>query len=351
MQNSTEKKISIIVPVYNAEKTISRCVDSIICQSYKNLEIILVDDGSSDNSYNICKSYTKKDARIKLFHQENQGVSAARNYGLNNVTGEYCTFVDSDDYLNSQMYSSMMSAVRKYDCDVVLCDCYKDYSDGSKQLYSHAIREGYYNRDQLEKEYFPHLLIMPDMEYPATISICLCLFKTNLIFNDEEKLKIKFADHIRFSEDLLFGAELLYNANSFYYMKGTALYHYVMNSQSATHTFQADKWDDYVRLYNLIVNAFGKSKVSDFSTQIDKVLLFFVYNTVGDIITTSQLDQKEKLDKCNAILKSDIVKQMFKNIRISRMPVSVKLKLQTYIYKYRFPLKLFIMYKIRTQEL
>ena len=89
--------ISVIIPVYNVEKYLHRCLDSVIEQTYKNLEVILIDDGSTDHSGEICDDYAAKDVRIHVIHQENQGVSAARNKGLDNVKGEYITFVDSDD--------------------------------------------------------------------------------------------------------------------------------------------------------------------------------------------------------------------------------------------------------------
>ena len=111
------KKISIIVPVYQAEKYISKCIESIVNQTYKNLEIILVDDGSTDRSGEICDEYGKKDNRIVVVHNKNKGVSVARNCGLDIATGDYITFVDSDDYIDLQMYSEMMKVVEKYSCD------------------------------------------------------------------------------------------------------------------------------------------------------------------------------------------------------------------------------------------
>lgn len=103
------KKISIIVPVYQAEKYISKCIESIVNQTYKNLEIILIDDGSTDRSGEICDEYGKKDNRIVVVHNKNKGVSVARNCGLDIATGDYITFVDSDDYIDLQMYSESLA--------------------------------------------------------------------------------------------------------------------------------------------------------------------------------------------------------------------------------------------------
>ena len=92
--------ISIIVPIYNSESTLKRCVDSILAQTYQNFELLLIDDGSKDCSGEICKEYAQKDSRVKVFHKENGGVSSARNLGLDNARGEWVTFVDSDDWID-----------------------------------------------------------------------------------------------------------------------------------------------------------------------------------------------------------------------------------------------------------
>lgn len=331
-------KISVIVPVYKAERVINRCVDSILYQSYKNLEVILIDDGSPDHSGIICDQYATKDLRVKVIHKKNGGVSSARNCGLDTATGDYCTFVDSDDYLEPTMYQLMMEKAEQYDCDVVMCDCVKEFGDKS-EVYTHDIRSGYYNRKQIKKEYFSHLLIMPNVEYPPTISNWLCLFKNRMQHRDTE---LRYEEGIRFSEDLLFGAQLIYQAQSFYYMKGCCFYHYCMNPQSATHTFVVDKWEDYRKLHKRIETIFSDCEEYDFSFQIELVLLFFVYNAVGDIISTTQLNKQDKLQKCIDILSEDRVRQMFSKIRVLKLPIPTKLKILTLMYKFEVGIKYLI---------
>lgn len=340
------KKISVIVPVYKAEKWLARCVDSILSQTYRNIELILIDDGSTDKSGEICDLYAGKDHRVRVVHQPNKGVAAARNAGIELATGEYCTFVDSDDHIDSIMYEYMMDKAINYDCDIVMCDCIKEYGE-KIEVYTHDIRSGYYDRKQIEKEYFPNLLMMPNVEYPPTISNCLCLFKLYKEKYDKnggatKKIQIRYEEGIRFSEDLLFGAELMYQAESFFYMKGEALYHYWMNEDSASHTFKADKWMDYIKLHNKIEEKFQSEKKYDFTYQIQLVLLFFTYNAVGDIISTDQLDDKEKLQKCRDILNDIKVRKMFKKLNIWELQVSIKLKLKTILYKYKMGLKFLI---------
>ena len=333
-------KISVIVPVYKSEKYIERCIDSILNQTYKNIELILVDDGSPDNSPKICDRYAETDSRVLVIHKENGGVSTARNAGLDAATGDYITFVDSDDYLEPVMYENMLAKALEYDSDIILCDCVKEYGEYS-ELYSHNIRAGFYNREQLEKEYFPHLLMMENVEYPATISNWLLLWKNNL--NTPE---MRYEPGLKFSEDLLFGSRLMLKAMSFYYMKGEAYYHYMMNPDSVTHTYAPDKWDNYLRLYSRIKEVFSGYCEYDFSTQIDLSLLFFVYNTIEEIYSAA-ISQREKVDKIKNILNTLYVGDMFKRIKISNLKVTNKLKIITFIYKYQLGIGLLVKYYTR----
>jgi len=111
--------ISVIVPIYNVEAYLPRCVDSICAQTYRNLEIILVDDGSPDGSGAICDAYAQKDARVRVIHKENGGLSSARNAGINIAQGEYLAFVDSDDWIEQDSYACLLSALQKYDAKLV----------------------------------------------------------------------------------------------------------------------------------------------------------------------------------------------------------------------------------------
>ena len=115
---NNEPLVSVIVPIYNSGKYLDKCIDSIVNQTYKNLEIILVDDGSTDNAPEICDEWAKKDERIKVIHQENGGVSKARNVGLDNVTGEYISFVDSDDYVVRNYIDFLYYNLHAYGADI-----------------------------------------------------------------------------------------------------------------------------------------------------------------------------------------------------------------------------------------
>ncbi len=124
-----EPLISIIVPVYNVEKYLERCILSIINQSYSNIEIIIVNDGSTDGSEDIINKYKKEDSRIKSIYQENGGLSSARNTGIDCCNGEYIMFVDSDDYIHANMTKTLYTNMIENDADISVCDFYWDYDD------------------------------------------------------------------------------------------------------------------------------------------------------------------------------------------------------------------------------
>lgn len=116
------EKVTVIVPIYNVENYLARCIDSIINQLYKNLEIILVDDGSKDHCKELCDEYKNRDERIKVIHKENGGLSSARNAALDIMTGDYVTFIDSDDFITEDYVEKLLGLIKKYDCEIAVCD-------------------------------------------------------------------------------------------------------------------------------------------------------------------------------------------------------------------------------------
>lgn len=145
-----EKKIvSIIIPIYNVEMYLEKCIDSVLKQTYKNIEIILVNDGSTDNCKKMCDDFSKLDSRIKVFHKENGGLSDARNYGINNATGDYITFIDSDDYVKKDFIEKLYNAITTNKCDIAICGHEDLYPDRIKR---YAFSEKYVNEKVMGKE-------------------------------------------------------------------------------------------------------------------------------------------------------------------------------------------------------
>lgn len=143
--------VSVIVPVYNTEKYLRQCINSIIDQTYRKLEIILVDDGSTDRSGSICEEYAKQDSRIKVIHQKNGGLSAARNAALDVAAGEYIGFVDSDDYILPGMYENMVHCIEKQEADICVCMYRYEDEDGRRRLSKSDAAINFYGKKTAEE--------------------------------------------------------------------------------------------------------------------------------------------------------------------------------------------------------
>ena len=217
MSNYGNELISIIVPVYNVEQYLEKCVDSIINQTYKNLEIILVDDGATDSSSKLCDKLAKIDNRIKVYHKENGGLSDARNYGVERATGDYIGFVDSDDYIDAEMYEKLYEAIKKENVDVAECNL--------KIIYPNRVElfteQNYYNVCT-KQEYLEEYLKIEKIFGSA----CVRLIKSNIA----KKLKFPVG---KLYEDTYYAYDLINVADSYVIMEAP-YYNYLMRENSIT---------------------------------------------------------------------------------------------------------------------
>lgn len=145
--------ISVVVPIYKVERFLPKCVESILNQTYKNLEVILVDDGSPDNCPALCDSFAEQDSRIKVIHKKNGGMSDARNAGIEVATGDYVGFVDSDDYIDENMYEAMLTEALSNDAQIVECDSYAVYKDDKTEVYKSCDYKLYTNNRDIIYDY------------------------------------------------------------------------------------------------------------------------------------------------------------------------------------------------------
>ncbi len=182
--------ISVIIPVYNTEKYLPQCLDSVLNQTYRDLEILIIDDGSTDHSSQICDRYSEKDNRIKVWHRENRGVSASRNFGLLNSCGEWVSFIDSDDWLDENMYHTMVTLAEKYKSDTVCCghyNCDGNQLTPARTWQAFAEEEFVCGKDSI----FTKIL------YNTS-------FLWDKLLDGGKARKVQFQENIRYGEDLLF---------------------------------------------------------------------------------------------------------------------------------------------------
>ncbi len=150
-------RVSIIIPVYNAEKYLTRCLDSVMAQTFKDIEIICVNDGSTDNSPQILEDYAKKDNRIKVIYKKNGGLVSARKAGVVAAKGDYVGYVDSDDWIEPDMYERLYEKIQRFGCDIVASGIFRQFSESTVKVIN-TIAQGLYNKDRIQKEILPQML-------------------------------------------------------------------------------------------------------------------------------------------------------------------------------------------------
>ncbi len=233
-----EELITIIIPVYKVEEYLERCIESIINQTYNNLEIILVDDGSPDNCGKICDEYQTKDKRIKVIHKENGGVSAARNDGIEASSGQYIAFIDSDDYINKEYIEGLYSNLKKNDCDISICS----YNETNE--YTYSIQETI----ESEAHVYNSEQIMEKLLYQREIytSVWCKLFKRELFEN------VVFPIESNIGEDLATVYKLIAKSKKIVYSNAKNYYYFQRDNSLIKSQFKIQRMNCIKYIYEMI---------------------------------------------------------------------------------------------------
>ena len=312
-----EEKISIIIPVYNVEKYLRKCVQSILNQTYSNLEILLIDDGSTDESGRICEELNKNDSRIKVLHKKNGGVSSARNLGIKRATGKYLIFIDSDDYLEKNMIEVLYNNLRNNNVDISICEYYMDYGNSEIEKRHDNAEEFILNKEDfykyiLDNKYFGGYLYNK-------------LIKRELIYN--EKSIILFDENIHICEDLLYMCQIAQNMDKAYYTT-TPYYYYVQRKDGTIRKIYSEKQLSNFYAYKKIIEIYNAN-----SMPIDiKFQVKFLKFCIDSLFLIKLLKNKDKNFK-KQILQAK--KKYYKIIKESR-DVKLKEKLKIML-SYYFP--------------
>lgn len=209
-------KVSILIPAYNVEKYLSQCLDSVLYQTYRNLQIVVIDDGSKDGTWDVMQDYAAKDDRIEIYHQENQGVAETRNNLLSRSKGEWILFVDADDWIERQMLEYMVSCVTRNDVEIVVCGHVIN-----NEVVSSVFSEETYDHEKLVLEFLKHLSLRGQL--------------WNKLLKAEIARTIKFVDGIGYGEDALFCWTLFQRLDKAIFST-RELYHYRLNKSSISAT-------------------------------------------------------------------------------------------------------------------
>ena len=304
--------ISIVVPVYNIEKYIERCIKSILSQTYSNIEIIIVDDSSTDNTASIIDQYALKDTRIIPIHKKNGGVSSARTEGINRASGEWIGFVDGDDVIEERMYEVLINNAKKYNADISHCGYQMVFPDGHIDYY--------YNTKCIEIQ--DNIKALEELLSGRKIEPGLCnkLFKKSL-FNDS--IDYESLSKIKINEDLLLNYYLFKNSNLAIY-EDFCPYHYILRKGSAAVSKNIHHCID-----PLFVITYIKEELSNNLELYPTVYSRYLYQLINTS-TQKEFDLEKK--KALKLLRNEIKNR---NINICK---STKLKLMVIAVAYTLPL-------------
>lgn len=311
-----KRNISVIVPIYNAEDYLGACLDSILCQTYRDFELLLINDGSPDGCGKICDEYEKVDERIRVFHQSNQGVSSARNLGLSKSTGEFVLFVDSDDTIHPDLLSDVVKATKEYHADIVIFN-YQAIDKHGEFLYSAQI-------DLLPKVPFtmesnPKLLMTP-------ASLCNKFIKKSLFDDFVFPLDSWY-------EDLWMTPRIYLRAENIVYIGEKLLYNYLLRPGSIMHSGNLEKlYLDRTKVLRNLLDYFNNNNLFEkYKEELEALTVLHGY-FYASLETLLMKNDRNQLAKFRAFIESEF--ECFqKNAYLKKLSLKEKLQFKLLLNK------------------
>lgn len=301
-----ECKISVIVPVYCAEKHLDRCIRSILSQTESDIELWLIDDGSPDQCGNICDAFAKMDSRVHVLHKKNAGVSAARNDGVRHASGKYIAFVDADDYIEPNMLSSLLSLAEQTMADITICGYYIEKGHMQKPV-KLCCDDGDYNKTDVEQLLFKFF----SRDCTGLASMWNKLYLRSFL----NCQNIQVDENLQRAEDFWFNFEAIEHSTHISVIS-TPLYHYTQNEESVMHCFRETQFEDWTRNRKRLLSVANESGIP---LQLSDFYYNYVYNSVLFLREVLCRSDRKKLYE---IMEDSFLKQAIK--QTSGLPLHVK---------------------------
>lgn len=308
--------VSVVVPVYNKEKYIKKCLTSILNQTLSSIEIIVIDDGSTDRSAKVCKKFLK-DSRFHYVYQSNSGPGAARKKGIELARGEYIGFVDADDWLELNMYEKMYNIGSKLDADIVTCNIIENENGRHSPK---SIPNGEYETDSIIKVIYPKAIAStnPD-EYGQCMrwSNCIRIYKRGTVLKNEVDYDARFKN----GEDLQFNLWMTLVAKSYVYLGDEYLYHNRITKGSQSRGYRQNMWAGMKSLVLAIDDIVKNYTDFDFSKQLQLRLVLFACECIANEYKDDCLhNENEKIHQIEAICNDELFVECARQIRKELLP-------------------------------
>lgn len=302
---SNPPRVSVIIPVYNASETLNQCIDSVLAQTLENIEIIIVNDGSTDNSAELITPYLS-DERIVYYEKKNEGLAAARQDGIERARGEFIGFVDSDDWIEPDMYEKMYQAAVTADADVVFCNVFADEDEKQRKY----LDSGVYDRYRIETEILPLSLGGISKKGANDVirwSNCLRIYRKKLLDDNN----IKFDRRFRRSQDLQLTFEAMLYADCFVYLGDDYLYHNRTqnNAQSLSRGYTKNYWKLIRPLIDVLENDVENYKHQDLSYNMALCVFFFAVTGIINESKDNGNSRRVKLEKIKQIADDEALRK------------------------------------------
>ncbi len=339
--------VSVIIPVYGVEKYLRQCLDTVIHQTYKELDIILVDDGSPDACPSICDEYKEKDQRITVIHKLNAGLGLARNSGLEIAKGEYIVFIDSDDWLELNYIERLVDTAKENESDMVVCGFFKCENGGNKKCdsFSYVETEISYDESQIVEEVLmPVLGAKPEAknDIDHSMSVWTNLYSRKIIVDN----KIAFVNEREFlSEDLFFNIHYIMSCNKITVIPDV-LYNYRFNNQSLTNAYRTDRYQLLCKLFSYeckILKQYGLFERAYF--RVCRTFIMKARRAIHIIVSVKELSYRQKIHELKCILESDLLQEVLTTYPIKLYRFS--LKIPAILMQKKFARLLYIEEKVR----
>ena len=298
MSEKESYSLSIVLPVFNVEKYLERCIKSILEGTYKDLELVIVNDGTKDDSENIIIRYLEKYNNITYIVKENGGLSHARNVGYTYAKGEYIAFFDSDDYIEKDMYEKLMAKVKDYNYDIVVCDLYMEYEQTGKKIYVGSNVEKEYKDVE---EYNNGISIRKEIMEKIYIAVHNKIYKKKLIEKTFEN-GMPFVNGMYY-EDIVYTYSILQNTRSISFVK-EPLYYYVQRIGSISNNYDKKLYDIITSVEMLIENAVENNRFEDYKEILEYIGIRYMYGTFMKRIAKTK-NKKIYLEGYNRVIQED----------------------------------------------
>lgn len=319
----TKPKVSVIVPVYNVERYLDRCVQSVRNQTLCDIEIILVDDGSPDNCPAMCDSYAQLDSRIKVVHKQNAGLGMACNSGIEAASGRYIAFVDSDDWIDPDMYATMAEAAVKHSAQMVFTGLRRVDENGKSTPMAQATALNVYDTDASIRDFALGIIASrPDLavERQTMMSAKIVLYCRDMLV--ENNLRF-FSERQIISEDLFFNLDCLLHSTSVVELPAT-FYNYLVNSQSLTLSYRSDRFSKVVAMRNELLRRYGVLG-PELKTRADRMFVGYTRSIIRLLHGYKCISCAEKKTEFSRIASSPLWNEIASSYPMSSMSASHRL--------------------------